>query len=200
MTRKFSYLTLSPLDADDKKRFMRFRTEEIINNFKLVMYFWVLIWFIDLTKTLVSPANLTALIGTSLYLTMSIFILIFSKYKKQGFIYLIPVQYIIILIYQHFFLKVKKPDTSDDTWRFTMLKQYHEEEKLDQVLILMNVLIFSPSLAYTILIYTPICVVGRITKFEKYYDLSEQDFDPNFFLITVVIQPTVLFTMLFCLL
>ena len=122
MKGKISYLTISPLNSNDKKRFFRFRTDEIIKNFKLVMYFWILTWFVDLIRTVTTRDHLSSLVGTSLYLAMSIFILIFSRFKKQGFVNLIPVQYIIILMYFHFFLKVKDPDFSFDNWDFKMFK------------------------------------------------------------------------------
>ena len=103
MKRKYSILTTSPLDRDDKKRFLKFRTESMLNDLKTVTYCWGIAWIVNLVLILVNPAYLQIVITFSLILASQILILLFSRFSKQGYIYLIPIQFTIILVFLNVF-------------------------------------------------------------------------------------------------
>ena len=110
----FSFLTLSPIDTRDKKMFWDYRIEEIRGQSLLLVIFAVIVWVASLLILCIVPSQQQ--LANFAHCTLSCIFLcsiaLASRVFSSTFIYLIPIQYVLIKLVQLIGIKTWASDSS----------------------------------------------------------------------------------------
>ena len=98
MKTNYSIFTLTPKDEDDRKLFWNFRVNEMLNQYRIYTILLAAAWAFTGISALVAPTKTNKLnfLRISVILTLLTLTLFASKRWSDAFVYLTPVNYLII--------------------------------------------------------------------------------------------------------
>ena len=186
MVFAFSFFTLSPKDPTEKKLFWEFRLNEIWNAFKIYTVIMTTSWLASggiavLDRRSTNLKNFAGL-TVSVFLLFSIYLI--GRCSKKTIAYLQPAYFLISSI--TIILVMEDMDSKNLTF------DKHFQLLLEMIAILLqffiHVILFSPTLIFTLFLYCPIYAITQFLYMNDRYDMSQtNEFSWNIFLIVIII-------------
>ena len=152
--------------------------KEIKNQMNILMWGSLIVWLGCLLDLLVSQTfqQVNNLLSDSLQSLFLMIIWRISKRSKTDFIYLLPLQFIIIKIVELIGIKTWASDQNLDIeeWSFNRYFQLHSETHIWQTEFIVLLVFFSPTMQWTLFIYTPCFTLTRLLQLYFRFDFNDR--------------------------
>ena len=100
MPRKYSLITTNPYNEGDKELFWDFRLKEILNRLQLLTRVYAVLYIVSLLEAILARTLylIVMIVINTLFGAMLLAIWLLSKRYSKGYIYLFPIQYLVMMI------------------------------------------------------------------------------------------------------
>ena len=186
---KYSMLTLEPKDITEKKQFQQFRVDQIWKKFKVYLVLYVLCIIVAVLNLIIdlSKANIISFVNNIVFALVILVAFLISKRWNKAFVWLLPVVYFLQLVILQ--CRVLIVEDKLDEWTVDKHMELILELLVHVFMYIYSIIFFSPSLKFTVFIYSPIYSFMHLLHMISRYDMDDaQVFNKNCVLITISIS------------